>query len=153
MPVDATWEAGTRIQVYEDRGTGTVDYTRPLLGRPLEVFPGQVAATVLLARRVSDGTLGDGRPLRRQGGLGERSSAGGLALIPPPSYVDVTVSVRTGYGMRKFGVKAFNAAGIPQGTAAVELEHFVSGTDPRPVERFAFDSFDGGTRRVRFTLE
>ncbi|MCO6436550.1 MAG: hypothetical protein J5J06_05635 [Phycisphaerae bacterium] len=146
VPVARTWDAGTRLQVYEDRGTGTVDYTRPLLGRPVEVFPGRPANTPPLQRIAGDGRLG-----RRQDGSGSRDGLAGKAGTTE-SYVDVAVSIRAGYGLRTFGVVATSPAGVPQ-SAPVELEHFVSATDPRPVKRFALETFDAGSRRVRFAIE
>lgn len=152
IPIEDTWRAGTRIQVYTDWGSGEIDTDRPLLARPVEVFPGQAAQ-----RGVGDdaadlvGTAGG----PRQPATNTLASeiCGVTPLCEGTAFVEVTVYVPQVYGLWLFGAQAVDEAGNPQDGALTELTELVYGTDPAPLQSFAYDSYDGETDQVTFAFQ
>lgn len=81
VPIDVDWDAGDRLQVYSDFGSGTIDTTKPLVVRGPDMFPGQQQARGVGVRPVGIGRVGDGKAARRRGGIG-RSRLGVTPVTP-----------------------------------------------------------------------
>jgi len=150
VTIDPTWPSGTTLQVYSDNGTGTVDFTLPLLRHPQPVYPAEH-----IARPSYGGFRGrmmQGRPTYGQrmrlgtGRLGSRS------LSSSPGYVDMTVRILAGYGLQKIVVNAIDAEGNEQTAPALTTTVFVSSTDVDEVTSFNFNAFDAGLRRATFNI-
>lgn len=149
VPIESSWDGGTRLQVYCDKGTGTVDPTKPLLARPVAVFPGQHAAVGLGRQPVGRGRVGDSKPARKRRGLG-RTRVGITPVGRTPPVIDITVHVPPAFGTWKFAVQAIDRDGNVQTDALQEIAAVVSGTEPAPPKSFAMASYDSGSDQVTF---
>jgi hypothetical protein len=153
IPIDPSWRAADRVQVYSDFGSGTVDTDRPLLNPARRLFPddprdanngGSIAQNGLCRMALSR------RPARRPQGMKKRSPLE-ASLAGTTRYVFMDVVVPAGYGMWKFAAEAADGAGNPQG-GLNEFQQFVSGEDPPPLSSFAFDSYDDVNDVVSFSF-
>jgi len=153
VPVPAEADAGDRVQVFTDFGTGTIDTSRPLLKHPKAVFRGA------RKRFGGHGTESYGESaygLGRQGpdpGPGHGSEIYGVTPYGVPvETIEVTVSVPPAYGLHKFSARMLDAMGNLQGAALPEVTVFVSSVQPPGLRSFAFASFDSGARTATFTF-
>ena len=149
VPIDDGWDAGTRLQVYADFGSGTVDTDTPLLARPFEVFPGQHALRGHGEQPYGRGRVGDGKAARPVTGVG-RAIYGRTPYGSAPPFVEVPVNVPAAFGQWKFAVKAVDGAGNAQSAGLNEIEAVVSGTEPPPVKSFALHSIHLITGQATF---
>lgn len=153
VPYPAPADAGDALQIYTDRGTGTVDTTKGLLQAPAGLFPGV---------------------LQRFGGFGsevfgESDAETGFALPPAPlgfgsetfgdtpfgdalAYREVAVHVPPSFGVHKFNARLVDEAGNPQGDAMPLGEFMVSSEEPPSLKSFAFDSYNDVDDVVTFTF-
>lgn len=155
VEVDPTWRATDRIQVYTDRGTGTVDANVGLLRAPQRIFPDD--------QRDGVAHLGYGEepygkvPYSHERGVTGRDHGYGQDRYGEVGYgetvrvVIVAVDIPQAYGNWKFAAEAVDGAGNVQG-ALVEFTQFVSGEDPPPLASFAFSSYNGGSDKVLFSF-
>ena len=155
VPVQSGWRQRDRVQVYGDAGTGTIDTTRPLLSRRLDMFPRD--------RREEVAPPGYARVPYASvpyGGRGPRvPHVAGWARYPYASvpyargfdFIEVGVRVGQDFGMYKFAAQVIDGAGNVQGSL-VEFSHLISGEDPRALRSFKFDSFDGPSDTVSFSF-
>ena len=153
VPYPSPADAGDAVQLYTDRGTGTVDTTKPLLQAPAELFPAGL-------RRFD----GFGSEV-----FGESVPETGFALPPAPlgfgseifgetpfgdalAYREVTVQIPPAFGVHQFKSRMLDEAGNPQGDALPLGEFLVSSEQPPSLKSFAFDSYDSGSDRVTFAF-
>lgn len=149
VPIEDDWDAGARLEVFTDFGHGSVDYTRPLLQRGLDLFPGQHGGRGVGVQPVGVGRVGDHKAARPAVGIG--SSIVGITPVgTAPSYVEIPVSVPAAFGAWKFAVRAVDGQGNVQSEEAVESTVLVSGTEPPPLRTFALDSYDAIKDRLTF---
>ncbi len=141
VPVDEGWDAGDRLQVFTDGGTGAIDLTKPLLVRGHDVFPGRDRLGGVGRRPVGVGRVGDSRAARPRGGIG-RTRVGVTPVGTAPPFVTVVVDVPAAFGAWKFAVQAIGADGVVQSAALVETTIVVSGTDPDPLDSLTINGFD-----------
>lgn len=150
--IDEDWDAGTRLQVYTDRGTGTIDTSKPLLARPLEVFPGSVAANGFGTEPFGANRFGDQGPARPGTAVLDRQVFGQTPFGGGEEIIDVPVEVPAAFGKWKFVVQAIDRHGNAQSGALTEIEGVVSGTDPAPLSEFALFGYDAGTDQATFSF-
>jgi len=155
VPIEDGWRSTFTVQVYTDFGDGSIDTTRPLLGRRVRVFPADVQDAErnpgyggeIYGQRVYGAGRAVDRPRRGYGfnpyGQVEYGRASRYALID--------VSVPQGYGSWKFAAKVYDGAGNAQG-ALVEFTQFVSGENPPPLSAFSLSSYTKVTDKVVFTI-
>lgn len=141
VPVEDEWRGRDTVQVFTDQGDGTVDGASPILAKALEAF-GNVSVVRGWGRnpwgRESWGSL---RPVvsdRRSWGRGPWGIGG---WGESPASVEVLVFVNEGHGDYLFTVKAIDEAGNEQDETPIDYVHHVAGTDPVPLDSFAFASF------------
>jgi len=153
IEIDPTWRANDRLQVFTDWGTGTIDTDKPLLFRPVRIFPDDpredVAPRPWMTERL--GTAISSRARGGRSGIGEEGlwPAGGLGAWK--RYRAVEVLLPSAYGTWKFACRVIDGAGNEQGDL-VEFSRFMSGEDPAPVASFAYDSFDDETDKATFAI-
>ena len=145
------WDAGDRVQVYTDFGTGSVDLTKPLLARAFDVFPREHPARSYGRQPYGRGRLGDGKAPRRTTGIG-RTIHGKTPYGTAPPLVKIPVQVPAAFGTWKFAVRVVDQAGNPQSAALEVITAVVSGTEPPPLASFTFDSYDAETDQVIFAF-
>ena len=152
VEIDDAWDAGMCLQVYTDRGSGTIDTDAPLLAEPMEVFPNALPSAGFGAFPFGAGEFGSNRPGRPQnGGFGDQPFASvGFGTSSP--YVLVTVNVPAAFGAWKFAVESLDAEGNAQGAALVELQRIVSGTEPVQLQSFGVSSYDSQNDVLTLTL-
>jgi len=153
VPIPEGADAGDRLQVFGDFGSGTIDLNRPLLARPVAVFRGA------RKRFGGHGTEVYGESVHatgRQGldpGPGHGSEIYGVTPYGTvPETMEVAVSVPPSYGLHRFAVRLLDQMGNPQGAALPEVTVFLSSTAPPGLASFAFDSFDSGPRTATFVF-
>ena len=152
VPVDVDWDGGTRLQVYTDRGSGTVDTNDPLLPRAVEVFPGQLVSAGYGQQTYGEGAYGFNTPAPpRTGGFGEQVYGDGPYGESEP-YVEVTVNLPAAFGKWKFAVEAIDGEGNVQSDPLTEVAQIVSATEPPTVRGFAFGSYASITDQVTFSI-
>lgn len=151
IPIDADWDAGDRIQVYTDWGDGTIDLSRPLLARPMDVFPGQQRAKPLGQQPVGAGRVGDFKANRPRRGLG-RTRVGMTPVGTTPSVIDVPVDVPPAYGTWKFAAQVVDVHDNVQAEAPAEISAVVSGTEPPPVATLLLIIYSPGTDQATFAF-
>ena len=152
VPVDDDWDAEDRVQVYTDFGSGMIDMTRPLLSRQRDVFPGQHHARGFGEQPFGVGRFSDFKAERPVSGF-EQTPFGVAPFGTPGPFVELTVDVDAAHGKWKFAVKAVDRDGTVQGGALQETSVVVSGTDPPPLARFAFNGYDGVNDQAIFDIE
>ncbi len=150
VPVDPSWDGGTRLQVYGDAGSGTVDFAKPLLARPAEVMPGRVEARPLGSQRLGVAKLADNKPEAVRNGRLEHTALGTTPLGTAPDFIEVAVPVGANYRPEKFAVRPVDRAGVEQSASTPEATVFVAATDPEPLLKFSFDSMVAG--KARFAI-
>ncbi len=153
VPIGDDWDGGHRVQVYTDRGSGTVDTSRPLLARPAEIFPGQLASKGYGMHPWGRGRFGDNKPSRPRTGVYGRQIYGVSPYGNPEPFMEVTVEVPAAFGAWKFGVEVVDRFGTVQSGGLQEIVAVVSGTDPAPVSAFAVAGYDSQTDQVTFGFE
>lgn len=151
VEIEDTWDAGDRLQVYTDQGSGTIDLNKPLLKRPLEIFPGQQAGQPYGRQPYAVGRHGDNLASRPPNGIagtiyGTTPHGGALVAI------EVAVEVAPAFGKWKFAAQVMDGHGNVQTAALQELSAMVSGTDPAPPAEFALVSYDAPSDRVTFSF-
>lgn len=152
VPVEATWEAFARLQVFTDNGSGTVDTADPLLAEPVQLFPNAWRPRGIGADPIGAVPIGHGQPeTARQKGIGAHPIGSipigsGMAIRP------VEVRVVEGFGLYKFAARAVDEAGNSQSAELVEMEKLVSGANPPPLARMDYASFDEVDDQVTFDL-
>ena len=151
VPYPAGADAGDRIQVFSDFGSGTIDLDRPLLAQPKAVFRGA------RKRFAGHGTEVYGESLHGTGrqapdpGLGHGSEIYGVTPYGTvPETMEIAVTVPPSYGAYKFSARLLDAMGNPQGAALPEVTVFVSSVQPPGLATFAFVSLDAGARTATF---
>lgn len=150
--VDATWLHGTRVQVYTDWGTGTIDTSKPLLNRPLDPYARKPRPGGLGANRLGEVPLGAAAAYL--GGDGPMQHAlGSVSLDSAVQSFEVTVHVPDACAAWKFAAQALDEGGNAQGAALDELTAYVSGREPRPVTGLTLSGYDGGTDKLTFTFD
>lgn len=149
VDVDDAWDAGDRLQVYTDRGSGAIDLTRPLLSRPCDLFPGQHPAKTFGEQPFGTGRFGDFKASRTPTGFEQTPFGIAPFGLPAPS-IELTVEVEAAHGAWKFAVGAIGDDGTAQAGALQETTVVVSGTDPPPLDTFTFNSFDEPNDQVIF---
>jgi len=155
VPVQSTWVYGTRINVYTDRGTGTIDTSRALNRTPIKVFGespdplggvGDGAAGKVPIGSAQPKAKGDGELGHWEFGEDPNGLAAGTGYVEVVCWIDQIV------GDVKFGALAVDAAGNPQGGAMVEWTQYVSGDRPAPLTTFAFSQYDEANDQVEFAV-
>ena len=151
VPIHADWDAGDRVQVFTDFGTGTVDLTKPLLARPVDVFPGRHRARGLGFQPVGRGRVKGGRASRPHRGI-RTTRVGRTPVGNAEPFVALTVNVPAAFGQWKFAVRVVDAFQNVQAGGAQEISAIVSGTDPSPLRRLEYAGYDNVNDQVTFTL-
>lgn len=149
VPIDDAWDAGDRIQLYTDRGTGTVDTTDPLLVRPQEIFPGEIAARGYGVHPYGVGRAGDFKASRPSCGI-ETGVYGVTPYGTAPPFVEIEVDLPAAHGAWKFAIEVIDRDGTVQAGALSEIQMVVSGTEPSPLSAFAFNNYNAGSDQVTF---
>ena len=152
VPIDETWDGGTRLQVYTNSGSGEIDFDSPLLARPVEVFPARPASRGLGGLPLGATRLGDEKPSRPHNAILAEEELGRTPLCGLEPFIDLVVDVPAVFGVWKFAVKAFDRFDNVQAEAGAEIERMVSGTEPVPLESFAVDNYDSETDQVTFAF-
>lgn len=152
VPISADWDAGDRLEVFTDFGTGSLDMDTPLLSRAANPFPGEQPAKPVGLRTVGKGRVGDSRAGRARTGIGQ-SRVGVTPVGTTPDCIDLEVDVPAAFGPWKFGVRAVDAEGTVQAGGIQEISLVVSGTEPDPPTAFAFNNHDSGSDQVTFDLD
>ena len=152
VPIADTWDAGDRLQVYTNFGSGAIDTDRPLLSRPAEIFPGKWPAKGYGRQPYGRGRHGDHRAGRRRGGL-EPTTYCRTAYGRTPATMTVKVEVPADFGMYKFAATVVDRFGTVQEGSLQEIETIVSGAEPAPLKSFARAGYDGQTDIVTFDFE
>lgn len=149
VAIDENWDAGDRLQVFTDSGSGVVDMSKPLLRRPFALFPGQQPAQAYGRQPYGFGRHGDN--------LASRPATGGLMSIYGTTphggtlvAVEVAVEVPPAFGVWKFAAQVVDGFGNVQAGGPLELAVLVSGTQPAPPAAFGFVSYDAPSDRVTF---
>ncbi len=148
--VPGAWQHGTRVQVFCDFGTGTIDLGQPLLARPIDPY----ARTVRPRGHgsVAHGSVPHGAATAELGGGGHGYHAhGSVAHGAAVSSFVVTVQVPDACGLWKFAAQAIDEAGNAQGDALTEWQAYVSGRQPRPVGGFALVGYDQPSDTLTFS--
>lgn len=151
IAIDDAWDAGDRIQVYTDFGTGSVDLTKPLLPQAFDVFPGEEPSQGYGVQPYGLGRVGDFKADRPHQGIGS-AIYGVTPYGTAPPFVEVEVDVAAGFGNWKFAIQIVDRDGTPQGGALQEISAVVSGTDPSPLCRFTFNNHDAPSDQVTFDI-
>lgn len=149
--VDPSWDADTRVQLYRDNGTGTVDFGVGLMAVPAAVLQG-LPSVVLGENTLGINTLGDNLPATRSDDPAGNMTLGTTPLGGSLPTHSIAVDLDSIYRLEKFAIKAIDRHGTFQTDAAVVTSVFVSGTDPDPMNDFSFVSYDAQTDRVRFSI-
>ena len=150
VPIPGGWDAGGRVQVYTDSGSGTVDTSKPLLARAVEVFPGAVASRGFGITAFGSAQFGDNKPSRPHVAVFGRELFGKTPFCNPEPFVLVGVDVPAAFGKWKFAVEAVDRFGNTQSGGVQEIEAMVSGTEPPPLKSFAVNGYDDPTDRLTF---
>ncbi|MEK6798033.1 MAG: hypothetical protein AABZ12_03630 [Planctomycetota bacterium] len=151
VPYPADADVGDRIQAYTDKGSGTVDFGKPLLARPAAMFAEGTERFHGYGREVyGDGCYGLGFAAPQDGGHGEETY-GDTDYAETAATAEITVQVPAAYRSHKFAVKLIDAEGNVQGGAAPEIAAMVASTDPPETESLSFDSYAGGRVKLAFT--
>lgn len=149
VPIHEDWDAGDRLQIYTNFGSGEVDTDKPLLRRPVEIFPGQQRSRGLGRQPVGIGRVGDFKAARPRRGLGT-TRAGVTPVGTTPAVIEVTVDLPAAFGKWKFAAKAIDRHGNVQSGDLEVIEAVVSGTEPPPLEAFSYNGYDSETDQVSF---
>lgn len=147
IPIDPSWDGGTRINIVTDRGTGTIDEETMLLQMPIEAVPGgreQGYGRDPYALRRHDGKPA----VRRHGHGSEIYGVDTYGAYEPR--IAVTVHVPAVFETWQFAAVAVDEAGNVQGDAVSELSVILSGTEPDPLQLFSFDEYDAVNDVVTF---
>lgn len=152
VPVDGTWDGGTRLNVFTDYGTGVVDTSQALNADPIEVFPGQVEARPFGRQPFGVGRM-DGLPSRTHRRF-EDEILGRYAFgATPEEFIDIEVPVSASFGFWKFQVQAVDRTGTAQTDALVEVTAVVSSTQPPPPTNFVQSAYDAVNDLFTFTFD
>ena len=151
IEIPTTWDGGTRLAVYTDRGTGVIDEAAPLSHRPVDVFPGAAMAMGWGEHSWGEGQHGTNYPDLPIAGL-ETTTWGESPWGEAPHLITIDLPLGAAYGNWKFSVRAFDFQGNAQGTAPVELTAVVSSRRPNPVARLTFASYDAPTDVLTFNV-
>lgn len=153
MPYPDGADAGDRVQVFTDFGSGTIDLTRPLLKHPKAIFRG---ARKRFAGHGSESygesSYGTGRQAPEPGPGHGAEVYGVTPYGTTPRTMEVAVTMPPAYGVHKFSARMVDAMGNPQGAALPEVEVFVSSVNPPGLRSLAFASFNAGTRAATFNF-
>jgi len=151
VPYTEAMDAGDRVQVHGDSGTGTVDTATPLMGRGgAALFRPQKRSAGFASAPLGGGVIGTDRaqPLSI-GGFGHE--AVGLTPIgETPLLRPVTVHVRPAYGVHKFQARVTDGEGNAQGGSLPEVSVMVSSQRPASMGDFSFAQYSGG--KVTFNI-
>lgn len=144
---EATWPAGSVVNVFDDHGTGTVDLDRRLNGRPRDCYPGVLPEDGLGQVPLGRAPLGGGVPAGMLGheDLGSEPlgvSRPRISIWVPLSYVD---------GERLIAAVPADVAGNSPVGAPTEFAHDVD-MEPPGAYGVTFDSFDVGADRFTFSF-
>lgn len=151
VAVPDAWDGGTTLQAFCDFGTGSIDFTRPLLARRVEVFPGRRRAAGYADAPYGDDGYGDfGAPLPPEEGYGE-AEYGDAPYGDGERVMMLGVPIPAAYGAWKFTVRAFDEAGNQQNTISPIIDAWISGTETPPVRDFALQSFAAGRATFSFS--
>ena len=152
VPIDESWDAGTRIQVFTDAGTGTVDENNPLLARARDVFPAGRRSEGYGLQPYGLGGYGLNTPdPKRSGGFGEPVYEEG-PYGDSQARVELTVKIPPAFGKWIFAVKTVDAQGNVQTDPALQISRIVSATEPPTVTDLAFVSYDAVNDRVTLSF-
>lgn len=151
LAINDDWDAGDTAQVYTDRGTGTLDMTRPLLAKPLDLFPGRHRGRGVGRQPVGIGRVESGRASRPRVRLG-RHRVGITPVGSEPKVLGIAVDVPPSSDTWKFGIEITNRFGNVQAGPISTVDVVLSGTEPAPAASFAFVSYDGGSDQVTFSF-
>lgn len=153
VPVEASWPADATIEVFSDRGGGSIDYTNPLLRRRLNTLRNVVAPQGIGADPIGALPIGHGKAaaVRNVRGLGALPIGAG-PIGADLETVEVAVEVGQGCGTYKFAARAVDGAGNKQSGAGNEFEHWVSGEDPPHLEALAVESYHAGNDQFTFSV-
>lgn len=154
IEVDPAWRTSDRLQIYTDKGTGTVDTAVELLTEPVAIFPDDARDLVEHAGYGEDPygetPYGGEEVAAPDGGYGE-APYGEVPYGEDPWMVIVEIQIPQAFGNWKFSAQVIDGAGNPQG-ALTEFTQFVSGEDPPQLASFNFASFNSGTDKVTFNV-
>ena len=153
VPYPSAADAGDRLQIYTDFGTGTVDHAKPLLARPIELFPGETkrfAGHGTEAYGQSRYGIGRASPPKGPGHGAERYGSTPHGSVPRS--IDLVVEVPPAFGTHKFEVELQDSEGNAQGGSLPQLAAMVSGTRPPTLSSFAYDSYDDVNDLIQFTF-
>lgn len=151
VAVPDEWDGGTTLQAFCDFGTGSIDYSRPLLARRVEVFPGRTRAAGYADAAYGDDGYGDfGPPLPPEEGYAE-AEYGDAPYGDGERLMRLGVPIPAAYGMWKFNVTAYDEAGNPETSFNPTIDAWISGTEPPPVRDFQLQSFAAGRATFSFT--
>lgn len=151
VPYDDAWDAGDRLQVFTDFGSGTIDVSKPLLSRAVEIFPRQFPSRPLGLQPLGVGRAGDGKAGRPPGKAG-RTILGVTPLGTAPPLLDVAVDAPPVFGTWKFSARCVDRYGNVQAASLAEATVCLSATDPTPVATFTLAGYDAGTDVVTFNV-
>ena len=152
VPIEDDWDAGTRLQVYSNGGSGAIDTAAPLLPRAKDVFPKALSAAGYGNQVYGVGEYGRNLPDRRaNGGYGDQQF-GQIDYGDSQPYVEVTCYLPATFGVWKFAVEAIDAEGNVQAGGLEEIERVVSGTEPSPMTDFSLSSYDSETDTFTFAI-
>ena len=151
VPYDDAWDAGDRLQVFTDFGSGTIDVSQPLLARAVEIFPRQFPARGLGQQPLGVGQAGNGKAARPPGKAG-RTILGVTPLGTAPPLLDVSVDAPPVFGTWKFAARAADRYGNVQAASLAEATTCVSATEPTPLATFRLASYDAGTDVFTFDV-
>jgi len=152
VPIDESWGAGIRLQVFSNGGSGDVDTDTPLLPRAKNVFPGALEARGYGIHPYCGGRYGTNLPSRLQnGGYGDHVYAGVPYGTSQP-YIEIAVHIPATFGKWKFGVAAVDEQGNVQGDSVEVIERMISATEPPTLKSLALDSYDGENDQVTLSF-
>lgn len=144
---EADWPAGTVVNVFEDRGTGTMDLGYRLNGRPIDCYPGVVPENGLGQAPLGRTPLGSGVP----GGLLGHEDLGAEALGVSRPRVSVFLPLPYVEGQRLIAAVPADLAGNQPVGAPTEFAHELD-MEPPGAYNLAYESFDAGTDRFTFSF-
>lgn len=141
VTVPDEWDGGTTLQAFTDFGDGSIDYSRPLLARRVEVYPGRRRAPGYGDALYGDDGYGDfGAPLPPEEGYAD-AEYGDAPYGDGERLMMLSVPIPPGYGMWAFNVMAYDEAGNPEISLQPTIDAWISGTEPPPVRDFVLQSF------------
>jgi hypothetical protein len=149
IPVQTSWPYGTRLQVYTDFGTGTIDTSQPLLAAPVDPYAGRRRPAGFAQAGYGETSYGGSTRRVGRGGYGGHGHAE-VAFGGGQPRVTVVARVRDAYGNWKFAAEAIAPNGDVQTDALEEKQVFLSGRTPQPVKNVAIDSYTAGTLTLTY---